>query len=65
MFQRRMKPVVEFVAELKTEGFNNAKINDFRPLTWLDTIDMVKEQPATGFGPGSYRYLYPERNNFV
>ncbi len=60
MFQRRMAPVVAFLSEAKTEGFSNTSTKDFRPLTWLDSIDMVKAAPATGFGPGSYRYAFPE-----
>ena len=60
MFKRRMSPVVEFLADAKAEGFANTQTRDFRPLTWLDSIDMVKEKPATGFGPGSYRYAFPE-----
>ena len=60
MFKRRMTPVVEFVSDLHTEGFANTTTKDFRPLTWLDTIEMIKENPATGFGPGSYRYAFPE-----
>lgn len=60
MFQRRMTPVVEFLAEAKEDGFANTQTRDFRPLTWLDSIDMVKAKPATGFGPGTYRYAFPE-----
>ncbi|VGO18292.1 O-antigen ligase family protein [Pontiella sulfatireligans] len=60
MFKRRMTPVVEFLVEAKAEGFANTTTRDFRPLTWLDTIDMIKEKPATGFGPGSYWYAFPE-----
>lgn len=60
MFKRRMTPMVEFLADAKSEGFANTQTTDFRPLTWLDSIDMVKARPATGFGPGSYRYVFPE-----
>jgi tetratricopeptide (TPR) repeat protein len=60
MFKRRMTPMVDFLVEAKAEGFANTKTRDFRPLTWLDSIDMVKEKPATGFGPASYRYAFPE-----
>lgn len=60
MFRRRMEPVVQFVGQLKTEGFANPKINDFRPLTWLDSMDMVADKPVSGHGPGSFRYTYPE-----
>lgn len=60
MFRERMEPVVKFLSEVREEGFTNTSTADFRPLTWLDTIDMIKERPATGFGPGSYRYVFPE-----
>ena len=58
-FQRRMKPVVSFIEGQAEEGVGS-EAKDFRPQTWMDTIDMIKEKPATGFGPGSYRYLFPE-----
>jgi len=65
MFKRRMTPVVEFLADAKAEGFANTTTMDFRPLTWLDSLEMVKAKPVTGFGPGSYRYTFPEfRNRF-
>lgn len=60
MFKRRMTPMVNFLIEAKVEGFANTKTRDFRPLTWLDSIEMIKEKPMTGFGPGSYRYAFPE-----
>ena len=59
-FRRRMEPVVEFFSEIGEKGFDNAEISDFRPQTWLDTIDMIKDKPLFGHGPGSYRYRYPE-----
>lgn len=60
MVRTRLLPVVEFLSEVKSEGFANTSTTDFRPLTWLDTVDMIKERPLTGFGPGSYWYAYPE-----
>uniref|UniRef100_UPI003569AC15 O-antigen ligase family protein n=1 Tax=Pontiella sp. TaxID=2837462 RepID=UPI003569AC15 len=33
---------------------------DFRPQTWMDTLDMIREKPLTGYGPAAYRYAYPE-----
>ncbi|RKX42871.1 MAG: hypothetical protein DRP64_09090 [Verrucomicrobia bacterium] len=63
MFKRRMTPVVDFLADAKAEGFANTNTRDFRPLTWLDSIDMVKAKPMTGFGPASYRYAFPEHRN--
>lgn len=61
-FQRRMKPVVEFL-EGQAEGGVGSESRDFRPQTWMDTIDMIKARPRIGFGPGNYRYTFPEYRN--
>ena len=58
-FQRRMQPVVTFL-EGQSESGVGSEARDFRPQTWMDTIDMIREKPATGFGPASYRYAFPE-----
>lgn len=58
-FQRRMKPVVEFLQHQNEEGVGS-EAKDFRPQTWWDTVDMIKESPLIGFGPGNYRYTFPE-----
>ena len=58
-FQRRMKPVTEFIQGQAEEGIGSES-RDFRPQTWMDTIDMIKQQPLLGYGPGTYRYAYPE-----
>jgi O-antigen ligase len=58
-FQRRMTPVVEFLKHQSEEGVGS-EAKDFRPQTWMDTIDMIKESPLIGFGPGNYRYTFPE-----
>ena len=58
-FQRRMEPVVTFL-EGQAEGGVGSESRDFRPQTWMDTLDMIKEKPATGYGPASYRYEFPE-----
>ncbi len=31
----------------------------FRYYTWRGTMDMIRERPVLGFGPGSYQYAYP------
>jgi len=31
----------------------------FRYYTWLGTVDMIKQRPMFGFGPGSYEYAHP------
>jgi O-antigen ligase len=58
-FQRRMQPVVAFLEGQATEGIGS-EARDFRPQTWMDTIDMVRIRPVLGFGPGNYHYTYPE-----
>jgi|GEM_PF-1334944 len=58
-FQRRMQPVVEFL-EGQADGGIGSEARDFRPQTWMDTIDMIKAAPLIGHGPGNYRYTYPE-----
>jgi O-antigen ligase/tetratricopeptide (TPR) repeat protein len=58
-FQRRAKPVMEFLRHQNEEGVGS-EAKDFRPQTWMDTIDMIREAPLIGFGPGNYRYTYPE-----
>ncbi|MEE9368097.1 MAG: O-antigen ligase [Pontiella sp.] len=63
-FQRRMAPVVEFLQGQAEDGVGS-EARDFRPQTWMDTIDMIKAAPLFGHGPGNYRYTYPEyRNRF-
>ncbi len=61
-FHRRVTPVVEFLKYQGEEGVGSES-KDFRPQTWMDTIDMVKEAPLIGFGPGNYRYTFPEHRN--
>ena len=63
MFHRRMTPVVKFLTEAKEKGFAETSTKDFRPLTWLDSYDMAKEKPITGYGPATYRYLFPKHRN--
>jgi O-antigen ligase len=58
-FQRRMEPVVQFIAG-QAEGGIGSEARDFRPQTWADTLVMIDEEPLLGHGPGAYRYTYPE-----
>jgi O-antigen ligase len=58
-FQRRAEPVVQFLQGQAEDGIGS-EAKDFRPQTWMDTIDMISEAPLIGFGPGNYRYTYPE-----
>ncbi len=61
-FQKRAKPVVGFIQQQSEEGVGS-EARDFRPQTWMDTIDMIKDAPLIGFGPGNYRYTFPEYRN--
>ena len=56
-FQRRMKPVVNYFQEQSTGGIGSDS-KDFRPQTWKDTFEMIKEKPILGFGPGTYNYTF-------
>lgn len=58
-FQRRMTPVVQFLKAQSSGGIGSDS-PDFRPLTWRDTLDMIAASPMTGYGPGTFRYAYPE-----
>jgi O-antigen ligase len=60
MFRTRMQPVVQF-AELIVSGQGiDENFTDFRPLTWLDTLEMIKDRPLTGFGPGNYGAVFED-----
>ena len=43
-FQRRMEPVVQFIAG-QAEGGIGSESRDFRPQTWADTLVMIDEEP--------------------
>lgn len=63
-FQRRMEPVLTFLEGQVEEGVGSES-RDFRPQTWMDTLEMIGDKPLWGHGPGAYRYTYPEyRNRF-
>lgn len=32
---------------------------NMRTQLWTDTLDMIRDEPVTGHGPGSYRWVYP------
>ncbi len=57
-FQRRMTPVVNFLSQQNEDGIGSES-RDFRPQTWMDTIDMIKENPVKGTGLGSYEFTFP------
>lgn len=58
MFRTRMMPVVKFFQHQMQEDLVDEQFKDFRPQTWLDTIDMIKDRPVFGFGPGNYGLLF-------
>jgi O-antigen ligase len=60
MFRERMRPVVKFIAHVTSGAVIETEFNDFRPQTWLDTIDMIKHRPVFGFGPGNYALTYED-----
>ncbi len=60
MFRTRMQPVVKFFESHLQENAVAEEFKDFRPQTWLDTIDMIKQRPVFGFGPGNYGQVFPE-----
>ena len=60
MFRDRMQPVVEVVTTALGGDFDAAASVDFRPMTWLDSLEMVKERPWVGVGPGNYGQTFPE-----
>ena len=61
-FQRRMEPVVDFFVE-QSEGGIGSDASDFRPKTWMDTLEMIGNKPIIGYGPAIYRYSFPEFRN--
>ena len=61
-FQRRMEPVVDFFVE-QSEGGIGSDASDFRPKTWMDTLEMIGNKPIIGYGPATYRYSFPEFRN--
>jgi O-antigen ligase len=60
MFRHRMTPVVKFIDHVFSGAGIEAEFQDFRPQTWLDTIDMISHRPVLGFGPGNYGQVFPE-----
>jgi putative inorganic carbon (HCO3(-)) transporter len=60
MFRTRMQPVVKLLEHHMQENLVEDEFKDFRPETWLDTIDMIKQRPVLGAGPGHYGQVFPE-----
>ncbi len=60
MFRTRMQPVVKFVGLIVAGKDIDTTFNDFRPLTWLDTVEMIKVRTVSGFGPGNYALMFED-----
>jgi O-antigen ligase len=60
MFRERMQPVVKFAGLVFSGQGIDENFIDFRPLTWLDTIKMIKDRPVFGFGPGNYGLMFED-----
>lgn len=58
MFRTRMEPAVKAVSLCLAGTLDDAVSIDFRPLIWLDTLEMIKDRPVFGFGPGNYGTVY-------
>lgn len=60
MFRERMQPVVKFIGLVTSGKGIDENFSDFRPQTWLDTMVMIKDRPACGFGPGNYGLTFED-----
>ncbi|NOU35169.1 MAG: hypothetical protein HOO88_00100 [Kiritimatiellaceae bacterium] len=60
MFRTRMQPVVNVLSLAAAGDWERVAAIDFRPQTWLDTIEMIKTRPVFGFGPGNYELTYED-----
>ncbi|MFA7256167.1 MAG: O-antigen ligase family protein [Kiritimatiellales bacterium] len=60
VFRDRMEPAVKVVSLCLAGDLEAAASIDFRPMTWLDTLTMIKARPVFGFGPGNYSLTYED-----
>jgi len=60
MFRERMQPVADVAVSCFAGDWEKAVSIDFRPQTWTDSLQMIKERPLTGVGPGNYGQTFPE-----
>jgi O-antigen ligase len=60
MFRTRMQPVVKLVELVASGESITENFNDFRPLTWIDTVVMIKDRPVFGFGAGNYSLMFED-----
>jgi O-antigen ligase len=60
MFRTRMQPVMKGISLAVAGDWERMVSLDFRPMTWVDTVVMIKERPVFGFGPGNYALTYED-----
>lgn len=60
MFRSRMQPVTEFFKHHMKEDVVSDEFKDFRPQTWRDTVEMIRNRPVSGFGPGNYGLTFED-----
>ena len=60
MFRERMQPVADVAVSCFAGDWEKAISIDFRPQTWVDSLQMIKDRPLTGVGPGNYGQTFPE-----
>lgn len=60
MFQKRMQPVVTVTSSALSGDWDTVATADFRPMTWFDSLVMIKDRPWFGVGPGNYGQTFPE-----
>ncbi len=60
MFRTRMQPVVKVLSAAVAGDWESVVSVDFRPQTWVDTVEMIKDRPVFGFGPGNYALTYED-----
>jgi putative inorganic carbon (HCO3(-)) transporter len=50
---------------LVKQRVDNALAGNMRVDLWRDTLLMIEDRPWTGFGPGSYRWVYAQYNEYM
>jgi O-antigen ligase len=60
MFRTRMQPVVKVFTFAFAGDWDRVVSIDFRPQTWADTVEMIKDRPVFGAGPGNYGLVYED-----
>jgi O-antigen ligase len=62
--KERLQDNVEMINEVlessEEADESAAKSIDFRVPTWLDTLEMIAENPWVGVGPGQFRYVFTQ-----